>query len=152
MTTIVYDYKSQQIACDSRSTIGNTIIDNNAIKYKNVDEKLWFCAGSKGDAETFIGHYQPLTKANHFLDVDTVFLITSGNCSGSVYMAIKDEEHVYKECILDHNYATGSGEQWALAALDYGATAKEAVEYAMTKDIYSGGKVHVYDIKQAKFI
>jgi hypothetical protein len=39
-----------------------------------------------------------------------------------------------------------------LAALDFGKTAKEAVEYAMTRDVYSGGKVHVYDIDKGEFI
>ena len=30
--------------------------------------------------------------------------------------------------------------------LDYGATAKEAVEYAMAKDVYTGGKVNVFNV------
>jgi len=60
--------------------------------------------------------------------------------------------YIYAECIVDHNYAQGSGDQWALAALDFGDSAREAVEYAMTKDVYSGGKVHVYDIEKAEFL
>lgn len=53
---------------------------------------------------------------------------------------------------MDHNQAVGSGGNWALSSLDHGKSAKEAVEYAITKDIYSGGKVHVYDIEKGEFI
>jgi len=152
MTTIVYDHKNKQIACDSRSTISGTIIDDESIKYRQVGDKLWFISGRVGDADTFIKHYKPLTSANENMDVSCIFVITEGDCVGGVYMAIKDSDNTYAECITDHNYAQGSGDSWALAALDFGCTAKEAVEYAITKDCYSGGKVHVYDIATAKFI
>ena len=152
MTTIIYDHKRKQIACDSRTTIGSLIIDDESIKFKQAGDKLWFISGSKGDADTFINHYEPLTKGNDFMDVDAIFLITNGSFEGGVYMAIKNEDHIYKECIVDHNYATGSGDVFALSALDFGKTAKEAVEYAITRDIYSGGKVHVYDIKSKEWL
>lgn len=41
----------------------------------------------------------------------------------------------------------GSGYQFAIAALDLGKTAKEAVNYAKTRDIYTGGRVRVFDVK-----
>tara|TARA_R110001632_G_C11131732_1_gene394974 strand:- start:164 stop:622 length:459 start_codon:yes stop_codon:yes gene_type:complete len=152
MTTIVYDHKNKQIACDSRSTIDGVIIDDYAIKYKNNIDKLWFICGRKGDADTFIANYNPLGIANENMDVSAVFVITKGDCAGGVYMAVKDSDNTYAECILDHDYAQGSGEQWALSALDHGVSAKEAVEYAMTRDVYTGGKVHVYDIEMGMFI
>lgn len=152
MTTIVYDHKNKQIACDSLLTMDGIVIDSEAIKYKTKDGKLWFIAGSPGDADTFIQHYEPLTGANKNLNVDTIFVIKEGECKDGVYMAIHDEGNIYKECVLDYNYATGSGFKWALAALDHGKTAKQAIEYAITKCIYTGGKVHVYDIEKAKFL
>ena len=152
MTTIVYDHKNKQLACDSRSTIDGVIIDNKAIKYKNNGDKLWFVCGRKGDADTFITHYRPLCSANENMEVSVVFVITEGDCAGGVYMAVKDSNNTYAECVLDHDYAQGSGEQWALSALDHGMTAKQAVEYAMTRDVYTGGKVHVYDIEKGEFI
>jgi len=54
MTTIVYDHKNKQIACDSRRTTGETIINSEAIKYKLVGDKLWFMSGRPGDADTFM--------------------------------------------------------------------------------------------------
>lgn len=152
MTTIVYCHKNKQIACDSRSTIGGTIIDSKAVKYKKVGDKFWFMSGRAGDADTFIHHYKPLHSANENMDVSGVFVIVEGECAGGVYMAVKDSDNTYAECIVEHNYAQGSGDQWALAALDFGCTAKQAVEYAMTKDCYSGGEVHVYDIEKGEFI
>lgn len=152
MTTIILDYKNQQIACDSRTTNNDIIVDSESIKYKTTNNKLWFLSGSPGDADTFIKHYDPLTGANPNLNIDAIFVIKKGECVGGVYMAIKNQSDIYKECILDHNFGIGSGGYWAISALDFGATAKEAVEYAMTKDVYSGGKVHVYDIKKGKFI
>ena len=151
MTTIVYCDKTKQIACDSRTTLGDIVIDSCAIKYKITKDKVWFCAGNKGDADTFIQHYEPLIEANKNLSVDAIFVITSGECAKGVYMTTIDNNNIYRECILDHNYATGSGYTWAMSALDHGKTAKEAVEYAMTRDIYSGGKVHVYDIVKSEF-
>ena len=152
MTTIVYDHKNKQIACDSRTTCNDIIVDDKAIKYIDKGDKLWFCSGSTGDFETFINHYEPLTKTNPHISADAIFLIKEGDCIGGVYLAIIDRDDVYKECIMNHNQAVGSGSNWALAALDMGKTAKEAVEYALTKDVYSGGKIHVYDIEKAKFI
>lgn len=36
----------------------------------------------------------------------------------------------------------GSGEKWARAAMDFGCTPEKAIEYAMTRDTASGGKVN----------
>jgi ATP-dependent protease HslVU (ClpYQ) peptidase subunit len=42
--------------------------------------------------------------------------------------------------------AIGSGAPYALAAMDMGASAEEAVRAAMKRDIYTGGEVHVLPI------
>ncbi|MNR66547.1 hypothetical protein D3C85_1900920 [compost metagenome] len=43
--------------------------------------------------------------------------------------------------------AIGSGAMYALAAMDMGASAAEAVRAAMKRDIYSGGKLTTIAIK-----
>lgn len=73
MTTVVYDHKNKQIACDSRTTCGDIIVDDEAIKYIDKGDKIWFCSGSTGDFETFIGHYEPLTKANPYISATRYF-------------------------------------------------------------------------------
>lgn len=42
--------------------------------------------------------------------------------------------------------ATGTGWVWAQAAMDFGCNAKEAVEYAKKRDIYTGGRVNCVEI------
>jgi ATP-dependent protease HslVU (ClpYQ) peptidase subunit len=37
--------------------------------------------------------------------------------------------------------AIGSGQRFALAAMDFGKSASEAVEYACSRDIFSGGQI-----------
>ena len=68
-----------------------------------------------------------------------------------MYTASSDNG-VYRSSLIEYNDSAGSGGEFAIAALDMGKTAKEAVEYAMTRDFYSGGKVHVYDIETGDFI
>lgn len=40
-------------------------------------------------------------------------------------------------------YAIGSGRAFALGAMEHGASAKRAVEAAIRRDVYSGGRVRV---------
>ena len=40
--------------------------------------------------------------------------------------------------------AIGSGMVWAMAAMDFGMSAREAVTYAATRDNQTGGTVDVY--------
>jgi len=146
MTTIVYDHKNKQIACDSRTTMGSLIVLDDAIKYKVVDDVIWFICGKTGETDIFIDNFKPLNDAPDNLDVyalrvedKKVYLCTMG--SG-----------VFRECEMPCETSIGSGEDYALAALDFGRTAKEAIEYAMTRDNCTGGKVHVYDIETGEFI
>ena len=49
---------------------------------------------------------------------------------------------------VEHNRAIGSGNRFALAAMDFGKTAKEAVEYAACRDVYTGGKVESFRLDE----
>lgn len=71
--------------------------------------------------------------------------------NGLVYNIIFDGKRL-KELAVEFDIAWGSGEEFALAAMDFGNSAEEAVKYAMTRDTCTGGKVHVYDIEKCKFI
>jgi ATP-dependent protease HslVU (ClpYQ) peptidase subunit len=44
--------------------------------------------------------------------------------------------------------AIGSGARFALAAMDFGRSAGEAVAYACTRDIYSGGEVTIIGLTE----
>jgi ATP-dependent protease HslVU (ClpYQ) peptidase subunit len=145
MTTIVYDHKNKQIACDSRITGGGLILTDCATKFKENDKGLWFFAGIKADVSQLIElehnskpEVKPDCSALLIKDKKCFLVAFNGD-----YCSISEN---------DYNHSIGSGDVWALAAIDMGKTAKEAVEYAMTRDVYTGGKVHVYDIEKAAFI
>ena len=52
--------------------------------------------------------------------------------------------------VLDDFYCMGTGSHWATAALDFGKTPEEAVEYAITRDRQSGGPVRTLKFPRKK--
>lgn len=148
MTTIVYDHKERQIAVDSRCTRGAVILSDDKVKWVYKGADLLFFAGTVADFEAFIQHYGKAgSKPESEVDVDA-FLIRDG----VVYECSFCKNTGYWELPLAYNSALGSGANFALAALDFGKTVYGAVEYAKTKDIYTGGKVHVFDIESMQFL
>lgn len=150
MTTIVYDHERRQIACDSRiSKESGTIGSDNYKKYKTVDGFIFFFTGKPCDADLLVDYF--LGKQTQELIPQCEAIIVDVEKKKAFYFCVNNEligekmELSFCECI-------GSGAQFAFAALDFGKTAKETVEYAMTRDCYTGGKVHVYDIETARFI
>ncbi len=145
MTTIVYDHKNKQIACDSRLTGGNLIVSDGYIKFKENERGMWFFTGSKSDEEQLMSlnhNDNPNVKPDA-----SAFLVKDGKCFlvtfNGDYCSISENEY---------NHSIGSGGDFALSAIDLNKTAKEAVEYAKTRDTGTGGKVHVYDIEKGEFL
>jgi hypothetical protein len=54
--------------------------------------------------------------------------------------------------IATEKWALGSGENYALGAMEMGATAEQAVRVAMKHDRHSGGEVTVLSLRSAKVI
>lgn len=145
MTTIVYDHKRKRIACDGRSSAGPLLLSDNSIKYVSNKKGLWFVCGVYADRELFVtlDHRDELS----FEPECDALLVKEGDC----YMVtFRDNRCSYEK--LEYNYAMGSGRDFALAALDFGKTAEEAIEYAKTRDVYTGGTVFVYDISKQTFV
>lgn len=147
MTTIVYDHKARQIAVDSRSTSGGIIKSDSRKKWIIQGKDIWFFAGAHCDIHEFLCAFDGI-KPERDLDCIAMAVI-----DGVAYWCGVDngDKTTWRQP-LDNSDAVGSGQSFALAALDFSKTAKESVEYAMTRDIYTGGKVHVYDIESARFI
>jgi len=146
MTTIVYDHKKQQIACDSRETADGFIVTDEAIKYKWSGSDIWFMCGAKADIDLFIEEFEHNSEVSQNISCSGLLVR-----DGITYKAC-NTDGIYKLDVLPSNEGVGSGGWPSLSAVDLGKTAKEAVEYAMTRDCFTGGKVHVYDIKKAKFL
>lgn len=149
MTTIVYDHKKKQIACDSRMSKNSGAYNDSYIKMKEVNGILFVLTGSTCDTDYFMENYVKYGKVElKDVEIDCSGIIVRDGAAYNVFI----HDGVFNEDNMFCNEFAGSGGQYAISALDHGATVKEAVEYAMTKDCFSGGKVHVYDIEKGEFI
>jgi len=141
MTTVAYNHKDKQVAVDSRYSRAEIISTDKGDKTRKNDRGLWIFAGQPCD-------YADLMKLNKGDKVDIrpqcgAFLISNGKC----YCIDTDEEGYYSEELLDDDFTMGSGQWFALSALDLGKSAKESVTYAKTRDMHTGGRVRVFDVK-----
>lgn len=145
MTTIAY--KNHIIAYDGFATSGNEITENDFDKMFAVDDAIFFMSGAISDFDNFF----------------SVFLYgerpsKNNECEGFVIYdkklwkaAISPINGFWKRQLsFSKHYALGSGEHFALTAMDLGKSAFEAIEIATTRDIYTGGLIRTYEIKMAK--
>lgn len=139
MTTIAVDDKGN-IAADGRATDGNGYIASDSkTKLKKIDKNTFIAScGTLADIEML----EPMILTGQIpqgmpeeLNANTI-LVSDGVPVMYVY---RDNELVSWE--ISTPYATGSGGQFALAAMDFGLTAKDAIKYAMTRDSSTGGKI-----------
>jgi hypothetical protein len=73
-----------------------------------------------------------------------VWMISTGKTDESGYAADDDEDMgVWPATTMGGYAACGSGADCALAAMDAGATARQATEIAIKRSIYCRGPVHV---------
>lgn len=140
MTTIAYHHESRTIAVDSRESEGGLICSDNVDKWVNIDGVRWFTCGSIsaiGDAVDQLTNGAIESSSGEFammaLTSDGGIVVISDNGNGGV---LKEQ--------TKYSYALGSGRAFALAAMDMGMDAEQAVKYAMTRDCFTGGKVNVY--------
>jgi hypothetical protein len=141
MTTIAY--KDGVIAYDSRQTRNNRIVSDDSLKCQVVDGVSFFLSGAVCDEKALIAAY--------FGTPSPVPVECSGYAvdGGKLLMVGHDENTgIWKqELDLANPDAIGSGAQYAIAAMDMGASAEDAVRAAMKRDIYTGGLVRTLTIK-----
>ena len=141
MTTIAY--KDGVIAFDSRQTRSGTIVSDNAPKCQVVDGVSFFLSGAVCDEKALIAAYFGTPSS---VPVECSGYVVDG---GKLLMVGHDDKTGIWRQELDpaNPDAIGSGSAYALAAMDMGASAEEAVRAAMKRDIYTGGAVRVVCIK-----
>ena len=139
MTTIAYHHGDKQIAVDSRITSNGNVDRDDFNKIIKRGKRKYFMCGATCDYERFVdeaevgkGTYE-LECTAIMVEGDSVYLITQ---EGSRYLFSKQES----------NHCNGSGYRFALAAMDFGQTAKQAVQYAAKRDIYTGSKIRVFKV------
>ena len=138
MTTLVYDHINNIVAYDSRHIKDEGIIISDTLdKLKTIDNHRFLGCGKIGDINLLIHAYlnqdppdtDNLKAILWSLEQGRVRRI--GFCDGTLWVNT-----------MDYSATDGSGADFALSALDHGKSAVEAVEYAMTRDPFTGGKVN----------
>ena len=141
MTTIAYNHKDKEIAVDSRFTRGDVISTDKGVKVLKKGGVIFVCAGLSAQYQNIVDMWFTCEAVKDLRC--SAFVVDNG----VVYdYGIDCDGEISKEAI-DENLSKGSGEIWALAAMDFGRSAKDAVKYAMTRDIYTGGTVKVIKVK-----
>ena len=141
MTTIAF--KDGVIAADSYEIDGHRVANSDCIKQKNINGIVMFGCGESALIKTMMQDISLEAKECGIVNCDSnVWALVDG-----VIHEYYVREGVYMYNVVDYPYSIGSGSAFALAAMDHGKTASEAVEYAKERDIYTGGKVRTYNIE-----
>ena len=141
MTTIVY--KDGVIAYDSRITAGDMIVTDNYNKKIISNGRTYFISGAAMDYPVIIRLYEG---GDGEVNGTTTALVVEPNGDLFVAAANKDSKLWVERTKRDEIEALGSGEMYAYTAMDMGADAKLAVQMAIKRDMYSGGRVRTYKI------
>ena len=143
MTTIVYDHQSGKIACDSMLSNEGLIVSLNFQKWLEVGGVFWFFCGATCDFMKLIERFceNSRNKPDYHISASSIVV----RQDGVFECAVDNDTGEPFSTPLNYNYAIGSGTPFALAALDFGRSARESVEYASTRDAYTGGDCHVFD-------
>ncbi|WP_095111167.1 proteasome subunit beta [Pseudomonas sp. Irchel 3E20] len=144
MTTIAY--KDGVIAYDGRQTRNDRIVSDAAQKCQVVDGVSFFLSGAVCDERALIAAYFGTPSA---VPVECSGYVVDG---GKLLMVGHDDKTgIWKQDLdLANPDAIGSGYAYAIAAMDMGASAEDAVRAAMKRDIYTGGTIRSVIIDQAK--
>lgn len=141
MTTIAYDYANKKISVESRLSEETRIITDNDTKFIIIDGVTYLTSGLTSDVEIMVNFIEGKeVKFDHDLEC-SLFEIKDGD----VYQHSYYQNRFIRER-LDFNYTYGSGSAFAKAALDLGLSSEQAVELAIKNDIYSGGKIHTFEV------
>lgn len=147
MTTIVTD--GRIIAADSLATAGNT-------KVMYAKDKIMVGGSDRGGPAVFAvsGHAAMLPPLARWVErgmLDEPPKATGENSEWNLLIidrggARRIESGVPHPFEVSFPHAMGSGRDFALAAMDAGASPERAVEIAISRDVWSGGEIQVVDI------
>lgn len=140
MTTIAY--KDGVIAYDSRESAGHVIYTDKCNKMYTNENGAFFVAGASCFALEFIELLAQSGDITHDINCEAFWAK-----DGKIYDSQIIDGYV-SACEIDPKlcWAIGSGASFALAAMDLGKTAEQAVKYAATRDMCTGGKIRTYKI------
>ena len=141
MTTLAY--RDGELATDGRVTAGDMIISDRRKKVHRLkDGSIVAWSGSVQSAELLMRHLRSNKRDHqppHMENIGALWLRLDGTLWEYEGEAWVKQDPGY--------YATGSGSPYAFAAMDAGASAKEAVRIAIKRDANSGGRVQALKLR-----
>jgi len=142
MTTIAY--KDGIIAYDSFLTNNHIVIDHEIDKHRVVDDHHFFFSGALADLNSMINACFDKDYNIKDNNINTLVVFPNGNL---FECGIDDDSGFWKTPIRKNcAFSIGSGKCFALAAMDMGKSAEEAVGIAAYRDLYTGGTIQTYVI------
>lgn len=148
MTTIAFD--GTHICADGRSTIGNAIYTEDEPKIVKAGDYILAMAGDSESSEALI---LALQAGHELTDIEELPAYICGFLvhKGEVHTIHWDDEGKRIGSWKCHkHWAFGTGSEYAIAMMDSGKTAKEAVQYAGTRDTNTGRPYMLVDVKKGK--
>jgi ATP-dependent protease HslVU (ClpYQ) peptidase subunit len=141
MTTLAY--RDGALATDSRVTAGDMIVSDRRKKVHRLrDGSIVAWSGSVQQAELLLRAMRKKgVQSPKLTEIAALHLRADGSLWEYEGEAWVKQDPGY--------YATGSGSPYAFAAMDAGASAKDAVRIAIKRDANSGGKVQSLKLKDA---
>lgn len=146
MTTIAY--KDGVIAYDSRVTGSNgVIVDDNFDKVHVGSDLTFFYCGSPADLEDFVKSFIDW-KVCRDTEIDMEAMVYDWKASTLYRSSIDPEIRApfklkYRR---DNHYAMGTGSRFALAFMDTGMSAYDAVRATANRDSYTGGIIKTFEL------
>ena len=146
MTTIAYD--GRYIAIDSRVSCDGHIASNSIDKFYITDDWVLFWSGAIHQKDLYVDTF--LAKGE-FHDEPEVWLMGFKKSTKEVFsIYVKNKRFLTDK--LEWKDGHGSGSCYAIGAMEFGASAVEAVKIAMGRDCATGGKINCFDTHTGKFI
>lgn len=148
MTTIAY--RDGVLASDSRATIKERVDTDRCKKIFRLRNNSYISiAGDYLNGMRLMERLKQLIKTRK---KDQQLYLPNERFKG-VSAILVDEEAawIFDGCLWENlkvypYYAIGTGGPYALAAMDAGATAEEAVRVGIKRDVYSGGRVQKAEV------
>ncbi len=141
MTVIAWDGKT--LAADKRSTLSSLPHTTTKI-VRAADGSLVGVAGDTGMCRTLREWYRAGADREKYPDKDGKcdMVVISQDRRVLLYSGGPDPTH-----LEDEVFATGSGRDFAFSALQFGRTAREAVEFACRYDVHSGNGIDTLELE-----
>ena len=157
MTTIAV--KDGIMVGDGRCSLGSTVIKDDMVKVFWINNHLMGGAGRARSISTFaqwLQKHTDYTIVNQEVGdlVDLIPPVLQDDEEFTALVLTPDKQvlmydgNVALNLGQDVTASIGSGSVFAIAAMDAGASAEEAVKIAMKRDVYSGGEITVVQLEE----